>query len=361
MPYSLPLELWRDRVLLSFLLSVCDLVNVRSTSRSDGASVITADVLLTRLDSLMARHGVIGLIDIDRTAPVSFGYVLRAAYVLEQGASTGEWPKIAIFIRLAAIYHVIEQGGLPLMLPAQWLRDNLPTKASFHEVPLSMAVYKTIGHLMSFEDRNMQLAQQAAGAGQGAAAAAAGPQQAPVWVAHDLQFVVVSEQDLPANHPYHQAYRATDPVVRDGSCLHPTFTNLLTQCVFSLWYSLVRQERLLDARVGEDNPKYRSLLTQTANDDDCFVISWREDRRDLNAANPREQCIILMSGYKEGDSFAAYLRLSNGFLWLYTTETAVGGGASGLDKYPETMRHARRVLGRYGLLSDVLDGGTIHA
>ena len=90
---------------------------LRASHLPGEVALVTAGVLVERIDGSLARHSLTGLIDIDRTAPLPFTYVLRAAYVLEQGSN--EWPGMGRFIRLAAIYRLTPPNGLPLVLPAQ--------------------------------------------------------------------------------------------------------------------------------------------------------------------------------------------------------------------------------------------------
>ncbi|CEM07778.1 unnamed protein product [Vitrella brassicaformis CCMP3155] len=141
---SVPDDLWHRRIIPSLL--VHEAVCVRGTCRAK-APMVTAALLVERIDGSLARHPLTGLIDIDRTAPLPFTYVLRAAYVLEQGSD--EWPGMGRLIRLAAIYRLTPANGLPLVLSAQWLTAHLPSRTAFHQLPLAMAIYRLFGHLFT--------------------------------------------------------------------------------------------------------------------------------------------------------------------------------------------------------------------
>mmetsp|Transcript_8994 Transcript_8994/g.22078 ORF Transcript_8994/g.22078 Transcript_8994/m.22078 type:complete len:103 (-) Transcript_8994:267-575(-) len=98
MAYSLPVELWRVRVVAC--LPLPDAASLHSTSRALGTSIVNVALLLERIDALLARQ-LTGVIGVDRTyAPLphnSLGCVLRppccgASFVQPFCASTEAIP-----------------------------------------------------------------------------------------------------------------------------------------------------------------------------------------------------------------------------------------------------------------------------
>ncbi|CEM04355.1 unnamed protein product [Vitrella brassicaformis CCMP3155] len=197
---SVPDDLWRRRILPSLL--VHEAVCVRATCQAK-AALVTAALLVERIDGSLARHSLTGLIDIDRTAPLPFTYVLRAAYVLEQGSN--EWRGMGRFIRLAAIYRLIPANGLPLVLSAQWLTAHLPRRTAFHHLPLTMAIYRLFGHLLTHNTHSLALQR----AGNGAYRIGNGSYQIGGG-----RFRVVPLAELSGGHRYADGYQRTDPVIR---------------------------------------------------------------------------------------------------------------------------------------------------
>ncbi|CEL91970.1 unnamed protein product [Vitrella brassicaformis CCMP3155] len=194
MASSVPFEVWRGRLVAC--LQLPDVASLRNTSRTIGTSIITAALLVERIDGCLARHSLTGLIDMHRTAPLPFTYVLRVAYVLEQG--TDERRRIGWFIRLAAIYGLTPASGLPLVLSAQWLMAHLPSKTAFHQLPDAMAIYRLLGHLLTYQGTSLAL-QQADNGG---------------YRIGNESFRVVPFGDLPGGHRYADGYKRTDPAIR---------------------------------------------------------------------------------------------------------------------------------------------------
>ncbi|CEL92187.1 unnamed protein product [Vitrella brassicaformis CCMP3155] len=144
---SVPDDLWRRRVLPCLL--VCDVVALRESSMA-GAALITAGVLLQRIDASLAHHELSGLIDVDRD-PSRLPYLVRCCYVLEQGSS--EWRVMGRFVRLGTIYGLATTNGFPLVLSGACLASE----AAFHRLPAAMAIYKTFAHLLSYDGRSLAL------------------------------------------------------------------------------------------------------------------------------------------------------------------------------------------------------------
>ncbi|CEM25405.1 unnamed protein product [Vitrella brassicaformis CCMP3155] len=321
---SVPDDLWRRRILTSLL--VHETVCVRATCRAK-AAVVTAALLVERIDASLARHSLTGLIDIDRTAPLPFTYALRAAYVLEQDSN--EWRGMGPLIRLVAIYRLTPANGLPLVLSAQWLTARLPSRTAFHQLPLAMAIYRLFGHLLTDVGTSLAL-QQADDNG--------------AYRIGSQSFRVVPLGELPAGHPYAEGYKRTDPVVRFGP-LYRSFSAFL----------------LYGADIGRGDPRYGRLLTDAVTEDSGIAVDSRNDGFDLNDAAAIDYRHVIVSGFRPGETVAAHMYVWLGSIQLYTTEisTAAGRPASLSDRYSVSVGAARRVLRGFGLESDVVDRGRV--
>ncbi|CEM04378.1 unnamed protein product [Vitrella brassicaformis CCMP3155] len=251
MAFSLPDDLWRGRVVRC--LQLPDVISLRTTSHAIGTSIVTAALLVERIDGSLARHSLTGLIDIDRTAPLPFTYVLRAAYVLEQGSS--EWPGMGGFIRLAAIYRLTPANGLPL--------------------PDAYSGAYRIGSMGLFR--------------------------------------VVPLDELPDGHRYADGYKRTDPVIRCGRglLLYRSFSAFLLERLLCRWRRQGRvgrrkvlrrqggllmthtipedlgrwsdgegvgRRRVLWAPIDRHDPRYGRLLTEGITEDLDIAVDYRSDR-----------------------------------------------------------------------------------
>ncbi|CEM04367.1 unnamed protein product [Vitrella brassicaformis CCMP3155] len=194
MASSVPDELWRGRVVRR--LPLPDVISLRNCW-SIGTSIVTAALLVERIDGSLARHSLTCLVDIDRAAPLPFSYMLRAAYVLEQGSD--EWPGMGRFIRLAAIYRLTPANGCP------WC------STAFHRIPLAMAIYRLFRHLLTYGFNSLAL--QPADNGR--------------YRIGYLPVRVVPLGELPSGHRYAEGYKRTDPVIRCGSLLFRSFSAFL--------------------------------------------------------------------------------------------------------------------------------------
>ncbi|CEM29839.1 unnamed protein product [Vitrella brassicaformis CCMP3155] len=299
---SLPDDLWRRRILPSLL--VHEAVCVRATCRAKAALVTTAVLLMERIDGSLARRSLTGLIDIDRTAPLPFTYVLRAAYVLEQGSN--EWPGMGRFIRLAAIYRLTPANGLPLVLSAQWLTAHLPSRTAFHQLPLAMAIYRLFGHLLTHNTHSLALQ----------------PADNGHYRIGNMTFRVVPLGELPGGHPYADGYKRTDPAIRRGGNLYPSFSAafLLERLLVRWWDGEgVGQRLVLTSHIGRDDARYGRLLrTDSITEDLGIVADWRYDRGDLDAAGATDCRRVVVSGFRPGETVAAHLRVTPGCIQLYT-------------------------------------------
>ncbi|CEL95868.1 unnamed protein product [Vitrella brassicaformis CCMP3155] len=319
-----PDDLWRRRILPSLL--VHEAVCVRATCRPK-AALVTAALLVERIDGSLARHSLTGLIDIDRTAPLPFTYVLRAAYVLEQGSN--EWPGMRRFIRLAAIYRLTPANGLPLVL--------------------SSAIYRLFGHRLTDAGNSLALQQI--------------DDNGRYRIAGGWPFRVVPLGELPGGHGYAEGYKRTDPVIRWPALLFPSFSTFLLERVLVRWcYGKgAGQRKVLRAVIGRDDARYgRVLLTDSITEGLGIVADFRYDGGNLNDANPIVFRSVIVSGWRPNETIAAHLWLGSGYIYLFTTEAPVADRSQPLaDRFPVSVGAARRLLRPLGLESDVIDRGTV--
>ncbi|CEL92170.1 unnamed protein product [Vitrella brassicaformis CCMP3155] len=325
-----------------------------------------------------------------------FRYLSASAYALERGGAV--WQQMTDFIHLAHKYKLIKT--LPLRLSA----NSLPTAAAFDELPLALAVYKTFGRLLSYKGDSLALErveeemeeqedgeemedsdeeeqegegddamgdggeqddeqgddidqQQQEGAGgdgsggQPGDGSAGGVTRQRYRIGAEY-FTTVPLSDLPPNHPYRSGYKDSDPVIRSGGCLFPSFTAFLKGTVLMEWCDQegVAQKLVAGASVGRDDSRYRSLLTAP-------TIGGGETIDFINEHPPQgydgRERLIIVKGTTTTDTIVAYLWLSYGDISLLTTEAATEGN-SDIERYPIAVNAARRVLVKYGLERTVL-------
>jgi len=120
---------------------------------------------------------------------------LRVVWLLEQGIGE-EWRAMGRFVRLAFIYRLTPSTGRPLRLSA----DSLPTATVFHQLPLAMAIYATIGCQLTRKWTKGSLELQQTDDGQ--------------YQVDDESFRVVPLGELPGGLRYAEDYQRTDPVIR---------------------------------------------------------------------------------------------------------------------------------------------------
>ncbi|CEM27752.1 unnamed protein product [Vitrella brassicaformis CCMP3155] len=126
------------RASLSFL-SVAELLRARAVSKAYGTELIDAAFIMQRIDSYLAQQDLTGLIDVERHR-TDIDYFSRCAYLIEQAN------RASTLIRMANSCRLID-NQLPLVLPAECVLADLPDKTTFHRLPTTMAVYKTVGQL----------------------------------------------------------------------------------------------------------------------------------------------------------------------------------------------------------------------
>ncbi|CEM15107.1 unnamed protein product [Vitrella brassicaformis CCMP3155] len=333
----------------SSLPALPDAAALRNTSNALGTSVVTATLLVERIDASLARHSLTGLIDINRTAPLSFTYVLRVAYVLEQGSSQ-EWRLIGVvFIRLAAIYRLTPASGLPLVLPVQWLVTNLPSKTAFHQLPLAMAIYRLFGHMLTHQGHGSlalrQLINQLIN---------------PRYRIDNVPFRVVQLSDLPAAHPYTDDYKRTDPVIRQDLLLHSSFSSYLLHGLLRWWSVWVGVRQVLTAPIVDGDPRYRRLRMEPISEQQGIAVDHLVDNDNLNNANPIHRRYVIVSGFGPNETVAAHLRVETSRIYLCTTERSIGDRSQSLDvRFPTSMPRWRAVLRHLNLENDVINRGTV--
>ncbi|CEL98611.1 unnamed protein product [Vitrella brassicaformis CCMP3155] len=335
--------LWRSGVLPC--LPVCELVAARATDRSH-AAVITADLLLQRIDALLSRHGLTGLIDIDRTTPslnqlggligvilgclqrlraytrrltgrrlTRLGYLVRCLYVLEQGGS--EWRVMGMAVRLAAICR-LTPNGLPLVLSVA----HLHSRAAFDSVPLTVAIYQLLSHQLTCNGYSLTLQ----------------PLKNRLYAIGTRSFRrvllrVVPLGDLPVNHRFAEGYQQSDPVVRWGPWVYLSFSAFLLDTLgMRHWISLRAPMTVQDS-------VYRSLLDG--------------DIPEQHRADITRRCLrVYVSGLQPEDSAAGRLWVAKALIHLYTTEIPAAAAPAPLSvRFPVSMPMWRHVLGHFDIES----------
>ncbi|CEM07761.1 unnamed protein product [Vitrella brassicaformis CCMP3155] len=176
------------------------------------------------------------------------------------------------FIRLAAIYRLTPANGLPLVLSAQWLTVHLPSRTAFHQLPLAMAIYRLFGHLLTHNGHSLAL-QRTAGNG--------------YYRIGNQSFRVVALGELWGGHGYADGYQRTDPVIRWGGNLYPSFSTFLLHSLLSQWWDGegVGQKSVLTAQIGQPgavigrgDPRFDRLLrTDDITEDQGIAVDYRCD------------------------------------------------------------------------------------
>ncbi|CEL92205.1 unnamed protein product [Vitrella brassicaformis CCMP3155] len=247
---------------------------------------------------------------------------LKTAYMLER--CSGHWKVMKAFIALAFIYRLTPNATRPLMVSA----DSLPTTLEFDELPLTMAAYKTFGHLLSHRGTSLALRRAANGA----------------YRIGDHSFRVVPLSELRAEHPYRSGYKDSDPAIRWGHYLYPSFTAFITRTVLIQWcyQKGVVRKPLGTARVGRDDTRYRSLLTAPSIEgyktvDYMYTVHVRGQE------GYYRRRLIVLKGTGGTDTIVAFLWVSDGCISLFTTEAPTKG------RHVATAAAARPLLASYGL------------
>ncbi|CEM13889.1 unnamed protein product, partial [Vitrella brassicaformis CCMP3155] len=411
-------KVWQRRVLSN--LGVRDAIRVRSSSRASGTSAVNCTLILGRIDTLLIRYGLSGLIDVDRhggtagAAPLPGGlsridYLCRVLYLLERGGRLWAW--LGGFLRLAAIYRLTP--ATPLVISAEWVQQHWPTRAALRQLPLALAIYKAIGHLLSHrgdslalttdeqtnendedggpdgsDEQEEDLAEPVdnAGAeeddgqegpmasddgqdtliGDGDGEAAGGGQSMePDGDDHSdesddhhiyphkvgtVRFRILPADEAPGNQPYD----TDDPAIEEDGCRirYSSFSAFMTDNLMCYWSVNIGagDKIVLKASVPHADARFRSLMATEAVGD-CIV-------EDMHVEDGHGGRTVVLCGHRSNETVAAHLRLTRfGYIRIHTTEGRVGGGVSVDECYPITVRHARDVLRQVRLERDVVDQG----
>ncbi|CEL92184.1 unnamed protein product [Vitrella brassicaformis CCMP3155] len=285
-------------------------------------------VLQQRIERAIHEEGLHDLLAFD--IPDVAG-ALRTTHVLER--CSGHWKVMKPFIRLAFIYRLSPNATRPLVVSA----DSLPTASAFDELLLTMAAYKTFGHLLSYKGTSLALQRASNGA----------------YRIGDHSFRVVPLGDLPADHAYRSTYKDSDPVIRRGDYLYPSFTTFIKRMVLEWCDQEGVEEKLVTGvnDVGRDDSHYQSLLTAPTIEG-YKTVDYIDEHTFVPGDDGRLR-IIILKGTAADDTIAAYLLLENGQISLWTTEAATEG-STGIERYPIAVAAARPLLGKYGLERTVL-------
>jgi len=165
----------------------------------------------------------------------------------------------------------------------------------------------------------------------------------------DVEFTTVPLIDLPPAHPYRATYNAVDPPVRWRGWLFRSFTAFIKRMALWFWHDQVggvEQKRVTSARVGPDDTRYLSLLTEPIEGHKTI------DHMDQQGQGSRRRYIIL-KGTEATDTIVAHLWLVDGSIYLYTTEAPIEGNTR-IERFPVAVAAARPLLTKYGLERAVL-------
>ncbi|CEM34007.1 unnamed protein product [Vitrella brassicaformis CCMP3155] len=393
MAYSVPVEVWRTRVVAC--LSIADVASLRNTCRALGTSLVTAEVLLGRIDAFLDHKLLCGVIDIDRRyglvcgfnlipwarrmcgRPSRFSYFLRWCLFLEQGG-TG-WRTMGVFLRIAVISRLFcparprwfcqpttgaDEKVLPIVLSAQTVM------ASEKVLPLMMAFYSSlIGHRLRYKGDSLAMRQK---------------QKASPFEAccTPTEYLIQREHfrvpwrddhswDLNADSSADSHSNEHDPAIQDiRECPYFDYPN--SRCdvlnVFPSFSAFLLCKLLLRWSGHKailhrltDGSRLRPLLDADFTGEDGIAVDYRSKPPSLGYGTLRQHCrIVIVSGFRSHDTVAAHIETdSYGLVRLTTTEPpAADASSSSLDaRFPVSMPLFRQVLRRVGVERDVMDGG----
>ncbi|CEM13902.1 unnamed protein product [Vitrella brassicaformis CCMP3155] len=426
MAHVLPLQVWQRRVLSN--LGVRDAIRVRSSSHTSGTSVIGCDFILRRIDALLRRYELTGLIDVDRhggtagAAPLPGGlsridYLCRVLYLLERGGRLWAW--LGGFLRVAAIYRLTL--AMPLVISAEWVQQHWPTRAALHQLPLSLAICKTIGHLLSYEGGSLALTTYEQtnenDAGEDGGPDESGEQEddlaEPVdnggaeeddgqegpMASDGGQDALIGDGDgeaggggqpmepddddhsdesddhhriyphkvgnvrfriLPAYAaPGNQPYDTDDPAIEEdgGRYRYSSFSAFMTDNLMCYWN---RHEAAGKRRILTASVPHTDARLGSLMATEAFGDCIVADMHDEYRHAGRT---VVLCGHRPNETVAAHLLVWRahivwrGHIEIYTTEGRVSGGVSVDECYPVTVRHARGMLRQVRLEREVIDQG----
>ncbi|CEM22743.1 unnamed protein product [Vitrella brassicaformis CCMP3155] len=341
----------------------------RATNTHYGTQLINEAFMLKRVDCSLDSNHLSGLIDVYRP---TFQYFSKCAYVLEQGGHV--WREMAEFIRVAAIYKLIKALPLPLMLSPQWMADHLATKAAFDELPLALAIYNTFGHLLHHQgttlelrrvegddgdqdsdsdgdDEDMEGASSDEDEDRGQQGDGGGGVTRQRYRIGDVEFTTLPLTDLPPAYPYRSAYSAVDPPIRRRDFFFPSFTAFIERMVLMYWCRQegVEQKRVTGARVGLDDTRYLSLLTEPI--EGYKTVDYMGEPP--GQGDDGRERLIIFKGTAATDTIEAWMRIGSGNIHLYTTEAPIKGNTD-IERFPAAVAAARPLLATHELEQAVL-------
>jgi len=269
---------------------------------------------------------------------------IKAAYVLER--CSGQWTMMKRFIRLAFIHRLTPPNAtLPLMLSA----DALPSASAFDELPLSMAVYKSIERTLNYRGTTLVL-QRGNNCG---------------YRIGDHSFRVMALDELPADHPYRSRYKESDPVIRHGLDLSPSLSSFLLHTLLESrpWAPVRVLLSLIILRDSQD--RYQRLMAAgDVPEQQGIAVDYRFDVGGRNYTDPKDYRRVFVSGFRPGETVAAHLFVGEHRIELWTTEPPVAGPAPSLNKvldvrFPVSTPLWRSVLKRFNLEGVVINWGIV--
>ncbi|CEL95863.1 unnamed protein product [Vitrella brassicaformis CCMP3155] len=291
----------------------------------------------------LSQRGVADVLAFDIGGNVEAG--LRVVYVLERGNGE-EWRAMGRLPRLAFIYRLTPADATrPLRLSA----DALPTATAFHQLPLTMAIYKIMGRQLTLRWPTLELQQV--------------DDNGLYRIGNSGPFRVVPLGELPGGHRYAEGYKRTDPVIRWGPYLYRSFSAFLMDALLWWWdrEEGVGQRMVLSANIGCRDPRYHRLLrTDNITEDQGIAIDYRNDAGNLNVADSIDFRNVIVSGCRENETVAAHLWVAWGGIRLYTTEPSAAHRLQPLAvRFPTSLPLWRSVLLGCGLDNDVINRGRV--
>ncbi|CEM32660.1 unnamed protein product [Vitrella brassicaformis CCMP3155] len=236
---------------------------------------------------------------------------------------------------------------------------------AFHQMPLTIAIYKIIGHLLTHRGTSLALQQADNGS---------------YHFGDEVTFRVVPLGEVPGGHRYADGYKRTDPVIRSelgGGTLYPSFSAFLLSSLLNWWcfggvlvadiglghhrYGITEVRIALTTigqqRIGQGHP----LLTDGITEDQGIAVDYHYDGGDLNDADAHVHFRhVIVGGWRPGDTVSVYLWIRFGGIQLRTTERPAADRSHPLaDRFPVSMPVWRRLLRRFDLESAVIDRGTV--
>jgi len=251
-----------------------------------------------------------------------------------------------VFLRLAVIYQLMAPKAVPFVVSARWMAAHVRTKPAADDLYLMRVVYfSLIRHRMNSRREILPTAKREGVSG-----------------GDRLQH---ADYRLQRDDPYAVRYNRHDSAV--GSriddtrfCIYPSFSAALVSRLIGRWlvdlsYS-GEHTMVLSGCVGDSDDRYLSLMSDGLTGQDVFAVGYR-----FHDSGSVTYCrFVIVSGFRPDDTIVAYIKLYRGGLKLYTTEPCVGDASCPLDeRLPTSMGLFRRVLGRFGLEKEVIDGGRV--